>query len=161
MKRGDRVVTRLSSYTGDWNTSSPLYRARRDNCRGTVVAEHGAHGEYYDVRHDGDDTVGCYDPHELVPIPASGGIQVCGRYPDCPTKSRPKFTASLATEEGSQVVRVDDEDHPDFWLEVRIPTGVGAKIIRSVVSQRYEVVAEFVGATREEWEAFRKQLGVE
>ena len=41
---------------------------RRPNKTGTVVKEHNSHGICYEVYHEVDSTVGCYDPDELIII---------------------------------------------------------------------------------------------
>lgn len=45
---------------------------------------------------------------------------VTGRHVDGGSTGEPRLVASMLSVEGAQVVRVDDENHPEFWLEVRI-----------------------------------------
>lgn len=77
------------------------------------------------------------------------------------SRAAPQWVAGIRTLDGHQVLRVDDAAHPDFWLEVEMPTGVGAKIVKSLLEYEYEQVRGFlVDVTREEWESFKKQIGV-
>lgn len=56
----------------DW-TSGAL-KSRRWNITGRIYAKHDSHGVVYDVRHDDDGSIGCYEPRELRPCgePARG-----------------------------------------------------------------------------------------
>lgn len=47
----------------DW-TSGAL-KSRRWNVTGRIYAKHDSHGVVYDVRHDDDGSIGCYEPREL------------------------------------------------------------------------------------------------
>jgi len=61
---GTRVVKFQSNHTGnDWSVEA--IKNRKFNETGTIIGHHDSHGLCYDVRHDSDGSIGCYDPHEL------------------------------------------------------------------------------------------------
>ena len=65
-KIGARVKTADEISQRDFSKEAMKYR--RTNTIGTVVREHNSHGLCYDVYHDADGTIGCYDPDELVDL---------------------------------------------------------------------------------------------
>lgn len=71
---GTRVTT-VSVLTGrDYIESARALR--RPNATGVIRTHHDSHGLCYEVRHDSDGTVGCYDPDEL--LDESGQALSCG-----------------------------------------------------------------------------------
>lgn len=62
---GTRVKTDIhpSTESKDWTESAK--RNRKSGATGVVVAYHDSHGLCYDVKHDEDKLVGCYDPWEI------------------------------------------------------------------------------------------------
>lgn len=68
---GSRVRTTIypDQVASDW---SPYSEPRRSGEDGTVTAVHDSHGLCYEVKHDSDGTVGCYEPHELNELDKHG-----------------------------------------------------------------------------------------
>lgn len=61
---GTRVLTvEPEEISDDWTSEALVMR--RFGVTGEVVGHHDSHGLCYDVRHDDDGTIGCYDPWEL------------------------------------------------------------------------------------------------
>ena len=67
-KFGDPVRTiAVQNPPTDW--SPDAVRSRRFGVAGVVIGFHDSHGICFDVRHEDDGTIGCYDARELAPLP--------------------------------------------------------------------------------------------
>jgi hypothetical protein len=65
-KLASKVLTACVITQRDYTDAA--LETRRPYCSGTIVKEHNSHGLCYDVRHEIDGTIGCYDPDELESI---------------------------------------------------------------------------------------------
>lgn len=67
IQNGTSVITKRTEIpTSDWTEEA--IAARRFGVRGIVIQHHDSHGLCYKVRHEDDETIGCYEPEELEVI---------------------------------------------------------------------------------------------
>ena len=63
LDKGTKVKTTQSK--GNYGWTDGAIQRRLWGVTGVIVDHHDSHGLCYDVKHDDDDSVGCYDPGEL------------------------------------------------------------------------------------------------